>query len=82
MNCITFSSSVATEASKIAISYLWLFIYFLSFFKKIKKNYFWLCWILIAMCELSLVVVSSGSSLVMVLRLLIAGASLVAESSL
>ena len=34
------------------------------------------------MCELSLVVGSSGSSLVMVLRLLIAGASLVAESSL
>ena len=79
---ITSSSSVATEASKIAISYLWLFIYFLSFLKKIFLNYFGLCWILIATCELSLAVVSSGSSLVMVLRLLTAGASLVAESSL
>ena len=53
-----------------------------KFFFLIKKNYFWLCWIFSTMYELSLVVVSSGYSLVMVLGLLVAVASLVAESSL
>ena len=40
--------------------------------------YFWLCWVFAAVCRRSLVVVSGGYSVV-VRRLLIAVASLVAE---
>ena len=41
--------------------------------------YFWLCWILVAVCRLSLIVVSRGYSLIAVLGLLIAVASLISE---
>ena len=39
--------------------------------------YFWLCWIIVAACGLSLVAASGGYSLVAMHRLLIAVASLV-----
>ena len=42
----------------------------------------WLCWVFIAACRLSLVVVSRGYSLAVMLRLLIAVANLVAEHGL
>ena len=45
-------------------------LYFHSFI------YFWLCWVLVAPCGLSLVVASGGYSLVVAHRLLIAVASL------
>ena len=44
--------------------------------------YFCLCWVFAAEPKLSLVVVTGGSSLVVVLRLLIAVASLVADPGL
>ena len=44
--------------------------------------YFWLHWVFMAACGLSLVVASRGYSLVAVCRLLIAVASLVAEHGL
>ena len=40
-------------------------------------TYFWLCWVFVAECELSLVVASGGYSLVVVWGLLIAAVSLV-----
>ena len=43
---------------------IWMsFSFFFIFghtFLKLKKNYFWLCWVFIAVCGLSLVVVSGG----------------------
>ena len=46
-----------------------------------NNNYFfWLYWVLIAVCRLSLLVVSWGYSLVTTLRLLVAVASLVAQA--
>ena len=44
--------------------------------------YFWLCWVFVAGCRLSLVAVSRGYSLVGKHRLLTAVASLVAEHGL
>ena len=44
--------------------------------------YFWLCWIFVAACGLSLVVVSGGLLFVVMCRLLIAVASLVSEHGL
>ena len=41
--------------------------------------YFWPCWILVAVCRFSLIVVSRGYSLIAVLGLLIAVASLISE---
>ena len=41
--------------------------------------YFWPCWVFVAAHRLSLVAMSGGGSLVVVLRLLIAGALLVAK---
>ena len=41
--------------------------------------YFWPCWILVAVCRFSLIVVSRGYSLITVLGLLIAVASLISE---
>ena len=46
------------------------------------RVYFWLCWIIIATCGLSLVVASGGHSLAAMQRLLIAVASLVVEHRL
>ena len=51
----------------------------LLFFLKFIYLYFWLCWVFIAACGLSLLVVSKGYSLVVVCGLLFAVASLVAE---
>ena len=47
-----------------------------------KFIYFWLCWVFIAACGLSLVEVSRGCSLVAMSRLLPLVASLVAEHRL
>ena len=44
--------------------------------------HFWLCWVFVAVCGLSLIVVSSAYSFVVVCRLLIAVVSLVAEHRL
>ena len=44
--------------------------------------YFWLCWVFVAACWLSLVAVSGGYSLVAVCRLLVVGASLLVEHGL
>ena len=44
-----------------------------------EKKFFWLHWVFTAACGLSLVVDNGGYSLVVVHRLLIAEASLVAE---
>ena len=55
------------------------FIYFLE---EVFFLNFWLHWVFIAACRLSLVVVSRGSSLVVVCGLLFAGASPVAEHGL
>ena len=44
--------------------------------------YFWLCWVLVAACRLSLVVASGGYSLVAVFGPLFAVASLVIEHGL
>ena len=44
--------------------------------------YFWLCWVFIAACQLSLVAASGGFSLVAVHGLLAVVASLVAERGL
>ena len=44
--------------------------------------YFWLCWVFVALCGLSLVSASRGYTLVAVGGLLIAVASLVAEDGL
>ena len=46
------------------------------------KNYFWMRWVFAAETQLSLVVVTGGSSLLVALRLLIVVASLVAEHRL
>ena len=56
----------------------------LPFFKKIRfiYFYFWLCWVFVAVCGLSLVAVSGGYSLVVVHGFLIEMASLVAEHRL
>ena len=43
---------------------------------------FWLCWVFIAVCGLSLVVASRGYSLVAARKLLTAVVSLVAENGL
>ena len=51
------------------------FLFLITYFNFI---YFWLHWVFIAACGLSLAVVSGGCSLVMALGLLIAVASLVA----
>jgi hypothetical protein len=58
---------------------LFLNIYFLKLFIYLFLFNFWLPWVLVAAHRLSLVVVSGGYSLVVVHRLLIAAASLVAE---
>ena len=50
-------------------------------FKKLVI-YFWLCWVFVAACSLSLVVASKGDSPVLVHGLLIAGASFVVEHRL
>ena len=55
---------------------------FFFFFPIHSFIYFWLCWVFIAACSLSLVVVSGGYSLVMVLGLLIVVASLVSVHGL
>ena len=52
------------------IIYEWPKSNFLSQFFKIFIDYFWLCWVFIAMRAFSLVAVSEGYSLVEVLRLL------------
>ena len=51
----------------------------LKYFVFILFLYFWLCWVFVAECRLSLGVKSGGSSLVVVHRLLIVVASLVVE---
>ena len=51
----------------------------LSILFSLKNIYFWLCWVFVAVCGLSLVVASGGYSLVVVHRLLVAVASLVSE---
>ena len=48
----------------------------------LKINYFWLCWVFVAVCRLSVVAASRGHSLVVVHRLPIAVASLVVEHGL
>ena len=55
---------------------------FLGFLKYIYIYIYWLCWVFVAACGLSLVVESRGYSLVVVHGLLIAVASLVAEHGL
>ena len=52
--------------------------------RKVMTNldYFWLCWVFVAVGELSPVVVNGGNSLVVVCGFLIALASLVAEHRL
>ena len=44
--------------------------------------YFWLCWVFVAVCGLSVVGASRGYSLVMVCSLLIVMASLISEHRL
>ena len=52
------------------------------FLKNIYYFYFWLCWVFITACRLSLAAANRGCSLVAVYGLLIAGASLVVEHRL
>ena len=54
----------------------------LKIFKIILSIYFWLHWVFVAVLRLSLVAASGGYSLAVVLRLLTAVASLVAEHGL
>ena len=60
-------------------SHLIFNLFFLEFW---KKNFFWLCWVFIALHGLSLVAASRGYSLVEMCGLLFAVASLVAEQRL
>ena len=53
-----------------------------TLFKNFYLFIYWLCWVFVATCRLSLVVASGGYSPVVVLRLLTAGASPVAEPGL
>ena len=53
----------------------WTYLFNLSY-------YFWLCWVFIAACELSLAAASQGSFLVAVWRLLIAVASFLMDREL
>ena len=54
------------------------------FYSIFRNNfiYFWLCWVIIAAWAFSLVVASGGYPIVVVCRLLIAVASLIAEHGL
>ena len=70
---MTISGSVRVAANGIAVPFLWL-----SALKK-RFIYFWLCWIFLAACRLSLVAESGSYSLVGVHGLLTAVASLFAE---
>ena len=63
----------STQMRKLRLGRLRSNIFFLSF---------WLCWVFVATCGLSLVVASGGYSLVSVCRLLTAVASLAAEHRL
>ena len=54
----------------------------IAFFKKKVNFYFWLLWIFVAVCRLSLVAASAGYSLVVAYGLLIVVASHVAECGL
>ena len=65
-----------SELPNIAVFFHYLFLKFIFIF------YFWLLWVLFAVCGVSLVLASGGSSLVVVHWLLIAVAPLVAEHGL
>ena len=54
----------------------------LSILFSLKNIYFWLCWVFVAVCGLSLVAASGDQSLVAVLGLLVTVSSLVAEHRL
>ena len=56
--------------------------YFNFFFFKDFFIYFWLCWVLVAACRLSVVVVSGGYCLAVVYGLLIVVTSLLEEHGL
>ena len=49
---------------------------------KIKKQFFWLCWVFVTVCRFSLIAESRGYSLIAVSGLLFAVASLVTEHGL
>ena len=49
---------------------------------KIKKQFFWLCWVFVTVCRLPLIAESRGYSLIAVSGLLFAVASLVTENGL
>ena len=58
-------------------------MYFLFFnFFNLKNFYFWLCWVFVAACGISLVAGERGLLFIAVRRLLIAEASLVSEHGL
>ena len=59
-----------------------LFISLSALFFKILCVYFWLCWVFVAACGLSLMAASRDHSLVVMCGLLIVVASLVAEHRL